>query len=136
MSMKVDVVGQYISQVLLPRLNSADELYMSGDYRGAILKQQGVIRTLQRISEDDLNELGKWEKEIYDILDESKEITDITEDSTQAERANFLASKFSKKYKDLDWKIWGKLHKFGYFATKNRYGLTRQEIENIPPQRE
>lgn len=133
MSQKVDVVGQYISQLLLPRLNSADELYMSGDYRGAILKQQGVIRTLQRISDDDLKELEQWEKEIYDILDESKEITDITEDSTQAERANFLASKFSKKYKDLDWKIWDKLHKFGYFATKSTYGLNRAEIEKILP---
>lgn len=136
MSTKVDVVGQYISQILLPRLNSADELYMNGDYRGAILKQQGVIRTLQRISEDDLKELEKWEKEIYDILEETENITDVTEDSTKSEQDKFLASKFSKKYKDLDWKIWGKLHKFGYFATKNRYGLSRKEIEGIPIQRE
>ena len=136
MSAKVDVVGQYISQLLLPRLNSADELYMSGDYRGAILKQQGVIRTLQRISEDDVKELEKWEKEIYDILEESELIKDVTEDSTQAERTKFLASKFSKKYKDLDWKIWDKLHKFGYFATKNTYGLNREDIKKITTQRE
>ena len=122
--------------LLLPRLNTADELYMSGDYRGAILKQQGVIRTLQRISEDDREELEQWEQDIYDIIDEADKIKDITEDSTQAERANFLASKFSKKYKELDWKIWDKLHMFGYFSTKSTYGLNREEIKQIPIQLE
>ena len=129
MSMKVDVIGTYISQLLIPRLNIADDLYMKGDYRGAILKQQGVIRTLQRISEEDRKELDEWEKEIYNILDESKEIKGITEDSTQADRANFLASKFSKKYKDLDWKIWGKLHQFGYFSGHKPYGPDMSEID-------
>ena len=76
-----------------------------------------------------MKELEIWEKEIYDILDDSKKIKGITEDSTQAERDKFLASKFSKKYKDLDWKIWGKLHQFGYFSGHKPYGPNMDEID-------
>ena len=50
-SQKVDLVSQYISQVLIPRLNRANNLYAQGRYVHAVDAQIQIIKTLYRSNE-------------------------------------------------------------------------------------
>jgi len=122
MSGKVDLLGQYISQVLIPRLNRADELVDQGRYFDAVQKQLSVIRVLYRRKQEDKDNLKSWIKRIDDISDRSKNITGETEYIRGFNKGSFKNLKAKSIYREIDMEIWDKLHAFGYFDGRKAYG--------------
>lgn len=126
---KVDVIGQYISLVLIPRLNTADKLTDLGRYYEAVNKQLSVIRCLYRGDKRDEEKLKTWMKDIKSIDSRSSKIKRTNKNSTlfaQAKEENRLAKRL---YEEIDWEIWGKLHGLGYFTGKKGFGPKMSEID-------
>ena len=126
---KVDVIGQYISLVLIPRLNTADKLTDAGRYYEAVNKQLSVIRCLYRDTEEDEEKLKSWIKEIKSIDERTLKIRRTNKNATlfaQAKEENRLARIL---YAEIDWVIWGKLHGLGYFSGKKGYGPNIKDVD-------
>lgn len=131
MSKPQDLLGQYISQILIPRLNRADELYNKGRQFDALRAQLSVVRVLYRETDDDKKILTDWIKQVKAIKTKSETIDGETRDiaSYNKERyRNFIAEKL---YPELDMSIWDKLHELEYFAGRKRYGLTEAELNEL-----
>jgi len=121
-------LGQYIGLVLIPRINHADSYFQAGSYIEAVEKQKSVIRALYRGLEAGEDELKAWIKRIDDISKESNKLTGLTNELQRNNRYMHYSKKAKGLYEDIDWEIWGKLHKFGYFSGKKMYG---PRIENV-----
>lgn len=116
---KVDLIGQYIGQILIPRLNTADRLYANRNYVDAVDTQIRIIKALYRNSEEEKKKLVKWTEKFDIIKVSSKKVLGRAECMTywkQAERLSFLAKKL---YDELDWEIWNYLHGLGYFSMEH-----------------
>lgn len=125
---QVDLLGQYIGLVLIPRINYADSCFHSGRYIDAVEKQKSVIRALYRRIDGDENELKEWIKKIDDIKELSKKISGITSEFKRNNQFRNYSNKAKNLYEELDWEIWGKLHKFGYFSGKKMYGPRMEDV--------
>ena len=126
---QVDLLGQYIGLVLIPRINYADSCFHEGRYIDAVEKQKSVIRALYRSIEGDVNELKGWIKKIDDIKDVSQKISGITSEFRRNNQFMHHSNKAKILYEELDWEIWGKLHKFGYFSGRKGYGPDLKEFD-------
>jgi len=129
MSKQVDLLGQYISQVLIPRLNRADILSDEGRFFEAVKKQESVIRVLYRESEDEKIQLNDWIEKIENIEVNAKQIKHEINHVQNNFRLQFMNYQAKKLYPILDWEIWSWLHKLGYFAGKNVYGPKIEDID-------
>ena len=113
---------QYISQVLIPRLNVVDLLIYEGRYYEATKKQKSILRALYRGSDDDRKILISMIDEIDNIDKMASKVKDNAKCFTYWKRImykNKISEAISLK---LDWLIWDKLHTFGYFQSYNKYG--------------
>ena len=131
---KVDLLGQYSGLVLIPRINRADILYEQGRYVSAIEKQRSVIRALYREGETDEN-VSTSEKTLKDWLDRIKNIVTNSEGMSGETRNITRQRKWRHRnrlakvlFEELDWEIWGRLHKLGYFSGKKSYGPPMKDI--------
>lgn len=135
MSDKVDLLGQYIGQVLIPRLNRADELFEKGKYFEAVNKQKSIIRALYReISKSEEKSNGEkillnWIEKIDSLYEFSPKVKGETNEITQYNLKMHRNNLAQKIYENLDWEIWGKLHELGYFAGKRMYGPKVEDID-------
>jgi len=128
-SKQVDLLGQYISQVLIPRLNRADILYDEGRFFEAVKKQESVIRVLYRESEDEKKQLNDWIEKIENV---EKNAINIKHEINYVQnnfRLQFMNYQAKKLYPILDMEIWDKLHELGYFAGKKFYGPKVEDID-------
>ena len=125
---QVDLLGQYIGLVLIPRINHADSYFHVGRYIDAVEKQKSVIRALYRDVEANEDELKGWIKRIDDINDEAKKLTGLTDELKRNNIYMHYSIEAKKLYEEIDWEIWGKLHKFGYFSGKKAYGPKIEDI--------
>ena len=137
---KVDLVGQFVSLVLIPRLNRADILILDRNQPYLAVKaQKSVIHALDRIqsmtNEDKNGKIREWIKKIdaIDYIKGNKRFTKMYADYEKSKIRNSIAYNL---YWELDWQIWDFLHELGYFSGKRPYGLSREEIGNIPTTRE
>ena len=74
-SQKVELVTQYLSSVLIPRLNRTNSLYSQGRYVEAVDSQIQVIKTLYRADGEEKKVLMEWTerfKKITNIADKEK----------------------------------------------------------------
>lgn len=130
MSKPADLLGQYISQILIPRLNRADDLFNKGRQYDALRAQLSVVRVLYRATKEDKEMLKKWIKQVEAIKNISKEVEGETGDIAafnKERRRNHLAEEF---YPELDMSIWDKLHEFKYFESGKRYGPKISEYDS------
>ena len=128
---KVDLLGQYISLILIPRLSYADTQYRGRDFIGASIAQRSVIRTLYRNDVKEKTALEVLHKKMEKIFEESKKIEGITKESREDERLKFLSHHLSKLYVEVDWVNWDLLHELGYFAGKNQRGASFEDLNSI-----
>lgn len=126
---KVDLLAQYISMILIPRLSYADTQYRTRNFIEASIAQRSVIRTLYRKNEKNKAVLEKLHSKMEKIFEDSKKIDGITDDAKEDERLKFLSHHLSKLYVEIDWVIWDLLHELGYFAGKKGYGPDLNEID-------
>ena len=126
---QLDLLGQYISQVLIPRLNYADKLYKEGRYYEALLGLKSVIRVLVRRSDNEENTLREWLKRIDAINMEVKQIKGETKAGTvwlRTKASNLMARDL---YEELEFEIWSRLHQLGYFRLGRIYGPDLKTID-------
>ena len=128
---KVDLLGQYISLILIPRLSYADTQYRNRNFIEASIAQRSVIRTLFREDVKGKNALEGLHKKMEKIFTDSKVIGGITADAKEDERLKFLSHHLSKLYVEIDWVIWDLLHELGYFAGKNQRGSSFEDLNSI-----
>ena len=129
MSKQVDLLGQYISQVLIPRLNRADILSDEGRFFEAVKKQESIIRALYRESEDEEKKLNDWIVKIEKIVESATQINHEINHVQNNFRLQFMNYQAKKLYPILDWEVWSWLHKLGYFAGKRVYGPKVEDID-------
>ena len=131
---KVDLLGQYIGLVLIPRLNNSNQLFELGKHFEALSSLKSVIRALYRAPSDNENA----NKDQADLESWIKEITEIENNSINSRGFARIARKYrgsrSKNqdamelYERLDFAVWGKLHEFGYFSGSKSYGPPMKDI--------
>jgi len=124
-SNQLDLLGQYISQVLIPRLNYADGLFKEGRYYEALVSLKSVIRALVRRTDDDEETLRAWLKRVDDVGEQVRRVRGDTRAGTVWRRrrtGNLLARDL---YQDLDFEVWGRLHELGYFSLPRRWAGLR-----------
>jgi len=126
-----DLLGQYISQILIPRLNRADELYNRGRQYDALRAQLSVVRVLYRETDDDKKMLTDWIEQVEAIKTKSNTIEGETRDITAFNRERYQNHLAETLYPKLDMSIWDKLHELEYFAGRKRYGLTEKELNDL-----
>ena len=129
MAQKVDLVSQYISSVLIPRLNRADNLYAQGRYVEAVNAQIRVIKTLYRSNDAEKQTLVKWTDRFDEILKKAGLVKGYDTDSTTWEREKAANRLSNKLYDELEWEIWSYLHELGYFAPGRKYGPNISDID-------
>lgn len=129
MSKPVDLLGQYISQVLIPRLNRADNLYNRGRQFAALRAQLSVVRVLYRRTEQDKELLMNWIKQVKAIEEDSLKIRGETRDIASFNRERYRNRKAEELYPKLDIEIWDKLHEFGYFEGRKVYGPDLTKVD-------
>ena len=131
---KVDLLGQYIGLVLIPRLNNSNQLFEEGKHFEALSSLKGVIRALYRAPVDD-KEVSRDQEELEAWM---KEITAIENNAINSRGFARIARKYRGSraknqdamdlYERLDFSVWGKLHEFGYFSGKKSYGPPMKDI--------
>ena len=131
---QVDLLGQYIGLVLIPRLNRADQFFANRQYRKAIIAQKSVIRALYReIGKTECSEgehqLKSWIKRVDNIIQNPMETGGVSSTSKQYREDSKIGFLAKKLYEELDWEIWGKLHELGYFAGRGGYGPRLKDID-------
>ena len=77
---KVDLLAQYISMILIPRLSYADTQYRNRNFIEASIAQRSVIRTLYRQNKKELKVLKKLHSKMVKIFEDSKKIEGINHD--------------------------------------------------------
>ena len=131
---KVDLLGQYIGAVLIPRLNNANNLFEQGKHFEALSSLKSVIRALYRAprnNEDidkDQEALDSWIKEITVIENNSINSRGFARIARKYRSSREKNQDAMKLYEKLDYAIWGKLHEFGYFSGKKSYGPPMKDI--------
>ena len=131
-SRKVDLIGQFVSLVLIPRLNRADNLILDLHQPYLAVKaQKSVIHALDRIKtmtgdKTDLK-IKEWIKRI-DAIDHIKGRPRHTRMYVDYERAKIRNTIAYRLYWELDWQIWDFLHELGYFSGKKSYGPPMKDI--------
>jgi len=133
-SQKVDLVSQYISQVLIPRLNRANNLYAQGRYVHAVDAQIQIIKTLYRSNEEEKKVLIEWTERFDKIMKKSEQEKGNAQVFTTYKKMSKLNVLAKKLYDELEWEIWSYLHELGYFAPTKSYGLSVQKLNAIAPQ--
>ncbi len=127
MPLKTEIISQFITQVLIPRLNRADQIFQNGNPYRAVQAQKSIINTLDRTSPEKRDKFIKWIEEI-DAIDDDIEPEAYTRHAMEYERAKIRNQKAYKLYEKIDWEIWGLLHELGYFIPSKRYGPDLKEI--------
>lgn len=133
---KVDLVGVYISSVLVPRLNRADTLYEQERYVEAADKLIQVIKTLYRVTPEEKKKISNWSKKLDTILQRASKVEGRAACFTAQKRVierHRLAKNF---YDEMLDQIWTYLHELGYFAPNKSYGLTRNQLNVVEVQEE
>jgi len=130
MSKPQDLLGQYISQILIPRLNKADELYNRGRQFDALRAQLSVVRVLYRETDEDREMLKNWIKQVEAIETKSKAVDGETIDISAYYKERYRNHLAESLYPELDFSIWDKLHEFKYFESGHRYGPKIHEYDS------
>ena len=112
----VELITQYLSSVLIPRLNQANSLYSQGRYVDAIDAQIQIIKTLYRRNEDEKKVLVEWTERFDKIVKEANKERGYAQVFTTYKRIGRLRALAKKLYDELGWEIWDYLHKLGYFT--------------------
>ena len=136
----MDLVGQFVSLVLIPRLNRADSLILDRNQPYLAVKaQKSVIHALDRIQSMSGNEsdgkIREWIKKI-DAIDYIKGRQRHTKMYADYERGRIRNTISYKLYWELDWQIWDFLHELGYFSAKNNYGIDTETLNRLQSKRE
>jgi len=126
---KVDLLGQYIGLVLIPRINKADELIYKKRYYDAVKRQLSIIRVLYRNTKDERKNLQGWMQRIEDIDIKARGINGLERNLEGYNKNNFKNRMAKELYKELDMEIWDRLHQLGYFSGKKAYGPNMSEID-------
>ena len=135
-SQKVDLVSQYISQVLIPRLNRANNLYSQGRYVEAVDAQIQIIKTLYRADEEEKKLLVEWTERFNTITNKADQEKGNAQVFTTYKKIGKLNRLAKNLYDELEWEIWSYLHELGYFKTDKSYGLTRAQLNAVEIQEE
>lgn len=112
----VDLITQYLSSVLIPRLNRANSLYSQGSFVPAVDSQIQIIKTLYRRNEDEKRVLVEWTERFDKIMKQANKEKGNAQVFTTYKKMNKMSSLAKKLYDELDWEIWDYLHKLGYFT--------------------
>ena len=129
MAQKVDLVSQYISSVLIPRLNRADNLYAQGRYVEAVDAQMRVIKTLYRETKEEKEKLVEWTKRFDVAMKKANKEKGHAEVFTAWKKIGARDSLAKNLYDDLEWEIWSYLHELGYFKPGKKYGPDLKDID-------
>ena len=126
---KVDLLGQYIGLVLIPRITKADELIYQKRYYAAVKRQLSIIRVLYRNTKDERKNLQGWIRRIEDIEVKARGINGL-ERNLEGYNKNSFKNRMAKElYKELDMEIWDRLHELGYFSGNKAYGPNMADID-------
>lgn len=131
---KVDLISQYISQVLIPRLNRADNLYAQRRYIDAVDTQIRIIKTLYRESDEEKEKLREWTTRLDEIIKKANSEHGRTNALTAWKKMGAMNGLARNLYDDLDWEIWSYLHELGYFKPSKSYGLSMDKLNAIEAQ--
>ena len=129
MAQKVDLISQYISQVLIPRLNRANNLYAQGRYVLAVDAQIQIIKTLYRETKEDKEKLVGWTDRLEAAMKKANKEKGHAEVFTAWKKIGKMNSLAKNLYDDLEWEIWSYLHELGYFKPGKKYGPDLKEID-------
>ena len=132
-----DRLIQYLSQIVIPRLRRADELYMAGMPLQAVRALKSLIRSLYHTEQTKDLVMSNWFSRIEAVesIVGGGSASIYRSYDTQWKR-NAAASKV---FEDLEYEIWGALHSLEYFKP---FGLGRMPfipasqmpIANQPPE--
>lgn len=109
-------------------------MYEQGNYIAAIDKQKSIIRALYREVETDESvstsekTLKKWLDRIDRIKLDSRSLRGETRNISRQNRWRYQNENAKTLFEELDWEIWGRLHKLGYFSGKKSYGPPMKDI--------
>lgn len=131
---KVDLISQYISQVLIPRLNRADALYSQRRYIDAVDTQIRIIKTLYRETEEEKEKLREWTELFGEIIKKANSEHGRTNALTAWKKMGKMDILARELYDELDWEIWSYLHELGYFKPSKSYGLSMDKLDAIEAQ--
>ena len=98
--------------------------------------QKSVIRALYReIGKTEYSEgehqLKDWIKRVDNIVQNPMETGGVSSTSKQYREDSRVGARAKILYEELDWEIWGKLHELGYFAGRDNYGLSINDLNKI-----
>jgi len=126
---KVDLLGQYIGLVLIPRITKADELIYRKRYYDAVKRQLSIIRVLYRNTNDEKKNLQGWMQRIEDIDVKARGIKGLEGNLEGYNKRAFKNIMAKELYKELDMEIWDRLHELGYFSGNKAYGPNMEDID-------
>lgn len=108
-----DLLIQYLSQVVIPRLKRADELYMGGQPLFALRALKSLIRSLYHKQETKDMVMADWFSRIEAVesIVGGGSASIYRKYDTEWKR-NAAASRV---FEDLEYEIWGALHSLEYF---------------------
>lgn len=129
MAQKVDLISQYISQVLIPRLNRANNLYAAGRYVPAVDAQIQIIKTLYRETKEEKDKLVEWTERFDAAMKKANTERGHAEVFTAWKKIGAMNSLAKNLYDDLEWEIWTYLHELGYFKPGKKYGPDLKDID-------
>ena len=114
-----DLLIQYLSQVVIPRLKRADELYMAGMPLQALRALKSLIRSLYHQQETKDLVIANWFTRIEAVegITGSGSASIYRKFNTEYRRNSAAA----KAYEELEYEIWGALHDLDYFKPFGKY---------------
>lgn len=124
-----DYLGPYITITLLPELNKAVKLKDAGFYFAAVEKQIDVISSLYRTSYEGKENLRKWIDEIEEIEEYANTQNASIKENTPHLRSKIRNRRAKNMYREINLKIWDKIHAFGYFSSRGDYGPDIDDID-------
>jgi len=118
---KVDLVGQYISQILIPQHNQATSLYMQGSYVKAVEMYIRIIKTLYRTKKEDKDQIMEWANRFDTIKRKAYKEKGHAEVFTSWKITRKMNTLARDLYEELETEVWDYLHELGYFSMED-YG--------------
>jgi len=108
-----DLLIQYLSQIVIPRLRRADELYMGGQPLRALRALKSLIRSLYHTEQIKDLVRDEWSTRI-------EAVERITGDGSASIYRKYDTewkrnTAAAELYEELEDEIWGKLHSLEYF---------------------
>lgn len=135
MSNRLDLTGQYLGTVLIPRLNRAEEMYDQGEGWRALELLMDVIRVLDikgvrkpEIRDKLPNKKKAWLETPGKISEMARQFRGVDSTTTYAKRARVKNRLGGYYYNKFSLEIWEILNEVGYFKMGHS-GLDLDELD-------